>query len=642
MIIAAFAVLVILTAAVAGIYSYVQDNTFNNIVKLANDMNEINLSIKRLLGFTVGYYDSILAVTGNVTYAKEKTNDYIYSGIINLEHSHMDWASSFIVENLDIRTNWFDFVSWSRGDISLGYTLPKSGLDGIKIAETSALQVEIVSTIGNQSIVNVKKDGQYPDLSLTKNNFYFYVYDYDNRQWNLINPQTEPQISVEGNYILDIPSSIRKDTYFLEVIDNRGILVKAFYSQSGKREYSYAFNWNSTLYQGLNSDSDTIPIELLQNGSLRWLGEKLNTNGNERPIPPLRVSTLRVNQTIDGVNREVPFQIEDWGSGYTVPLGLTSNASILSSRSMIVFLLNHHVSQTTIWWDGSDTATQTSYARTNRYFKNDNPDSGILTNGKLILDLSDSQSVRATVNGVTSTVEFLRVNGRTQVYGSGISYTIHHGIVRDVTQQEAEWAGGITDCPDIYSKIVMTLPANATYYTFTVQTIFVPSNVNRTLTELSAVQLVADRGNALTENGMIGGKPIASTSPPNEFYNGGTAWAHHWSEYLDSNNKGAGIMFTNTTNRQLYAFDEFAADKTGALDITQSSKRIELNPIKRFSVRNFQNAYDISWSGAVVVFGSGNSDDTIYPYANNYIYSSSTLYRGLWIIVERPPTVTLS
>ncbi|MDQ1278761.1 MAG: hypothetical protein QG670_21 [Thermoproteota archaeon] len=636
MIIAAFAVLIILTASVSNIYSLVQDNSFTNIVRLANDMNEVNLSIKRILGFTVGYYGSILEVTGNVTYAKEKTSDYIYSGIVNLEHSHMDWASSFIVENLNIKTKWYESVSWSKGNISLVYTLPKSGLDGIKITETSALQVEIVNTIGNQSIVNVEKDGKYPDLSLTKNNFYFYIYDYENCQWNLINLETEPLISVEGNYIIDIPSSVRNDTYFIEVIDSRGISVNAFYTPSGKSEYSYTFNWNNTLYQGMNSD--TIATELLQNGTLRFLGENLNLGNNEKPIPPLRVSTLRVNQTIDGVNREVPFQIEDWASGYTVPLGLTSNESIFSSRSMIVFLLNHHVSKTTIWWDGQDTAIQTSYTQTNQYFQNDNPDSGILTNGKLILDLSDSQNVRATVNGVTSRVEFLRINGRTPVYGSGISYTIHHGIIRDVTQQEAEWAGGITDCPDIYSKIVMTLPANATYYTFTVQTIFVTSNVNRTLTDLSAIQLVADRGNALTEDGVIDGKPRAATSP-SEFYNGGTAWAHHWSEYLDSNNKGAGIMFTNTTNIQLYSFDNFAVDKTGVIDITQSSKRIEMNPIKRSSVRNFQNEYVISWSGAVVVFGSGNSDETIYPYANNYIYSSSTLYKGLWIIVEHPPAI---
>lgn len=638
LIISAFAVILILTAAVASIYSGVQDNPFTETVKLAKDVNEVNLSIKRILGFSVGYYGSILQVTGNATYAREKTDNYIFSGLVNLEHSSLDSASSFEVESLSIRTQWFQSVSWSRGDISLAYTLPSSGLEGIRISETISLQVQMVNTINNQSIVNVKKNGDYPDLSLTKENFFFYDYDNMNHQWNLVNPETEPTISVEGNYILDIPSGVNKDVYLLEVVDDRGIKVEAFYSPSGKSEYKYTFNWNSTLYQGL--DSDTIAVELLQNGTLRWLGEKLDMGNRERPIPPLIVSSIHVNQTIDGINKEVPFQIEDWGSEYTVPLGLTYNASIFSSRSMIVFLLNHHVSNTTIWWNGGDTANQTAYAWTNRYFQNDDPGSGELTNGIITLDLSDSQKVNAEVNGVTSSLEFLRVNGREPTYGSGLSYTIHHGIVRDVIQQEAEWAGGITDCPDIYSHIVITLPANATYYTFTAQTIFLQSAMTRDIDDLSVIQFSADRGAALTEDGVIGGKPIAALSP-SEFYDGGTAWNHQWSEYLDASNRGAGIMFRNATNARLYAFDAFAGDKTGALNIFQSSRKIEMNPIKRYSVQNFQDAYDISWNGAVVISGSGNPNDTIYPYANNYIYSSSTLYKGLWIIVEQPPTIIL-
>ncbi|MCJ7635162.1 hypothetical protein MUP77_22565 [Candidatus Bathyarchaeota archaeon] len=637
LIITAFIVLIILTAAVASIYSGVQNNPFTETVKLANAMNEVDLSIKKILGFTVGYYGSILQVTGNATYAREKTDNYFYSGLVNLEHSHLDSATSFRVERLDIQTQWFQSVSWSRGNVSLDYTLPSSGLEGIKIAQTSSLQVEMVNTINNQSIVNVKKNGNYPDLSLTKDNFFFYSYDNENSQWDQVNPETEPTISVEGNYILDLPSGVSKEVYLLKVVDNRGIIVQAFSSPTGKSQYSYTFNWNSTLYQGLNSD--TIAVELLQNGTLRWLGEKLDIGNRERPIPPLLVSAIHVNQTIDGINEEVPFQIEYWGSEYSIPLGFASNASILSSSSIIVFLLNHHVSQTTIWWDGRDTATQTAYAWTNRYFQNDDPDSGKLTNGKITLDLTNSQRITATANGVTSRCEFLRVNGREPSYGSGLSYTIHHGIVRDVIQQEAEWAGGITDCPNIYSHIVITLPANTTYYTFKAQTIFLPSNLDRDITDLSAIQFSADRGTALTENGVTSGKPVAAISP-NEFYDGGTEWAHHWSEYIDSSNKGAGIMFRDATNTLLYGFDVVAGAKTGALDILQSSRQIEMNPIKRFSVQNFQNAYDISWDGAVTVFSSGNPNDTIYPYANNYIYSSNTLYKGLWIIVEQPPIVS--
>jgi hypothetical protein len=81
-----------------------------------------------------------------------------------------------------------------------------------------------------------------------------------------------------------------------------------------------------------------------------------------KPIPPIPVKAIHVNQTINGIDREVPFQIEDWASDYRIPLGLTGNASIFNNRNMLVFLVNPNVSKVTIWWNGSDTATQTPLA----------------------------------------------------------------------------------------------------------------------------------------------------------------------------------------------------------------------------------------------------------------------------------------
>ena len=97
------------------------------------------------------------------------------------------------------------------------------------------------------------------------------------------------------------------------------------------------------------------------------------------PIPPMPVKAIHVNQTIGGVNQEVPFQIEDWASDYQIPLGLTSNATIFGNRQMIVFLLNYSVSDFTIWWDGYDDANQTAMAYTNNYFTN--PSAGVINNG---------------------------------------------------------------------------------------------------------------------------------------------------------------------------------------------------------------------------------------------------------------------
>ena len=115
------------------------------------------------------------------------------------------------------------------------------------------------------------------------------------------------------------------------------------------------------------------------------------------PIPPLSVGAIHVNQTINGVNQEVPFQIEDWASEYRIPLGMTNNATVFGNRQMIVFLINNQVSKFTIWWNGSDTAVQTSFAYTNRYFT-DNPSGGTLNNGKLNLQFGGF-TVTSTVVG---------------------------------------------------------------------------------------------------------------------------------------------------------------------------------------------------------------------------------------------------
>ena len=54
------------------------------------------------------------------------------------------------------------------------------------------------------------------------------------------------------------------------------------------------------------------------------------------------------------MNRQVPFQVEDWGSDYRVALGLSSNASVFSNKNMLVFLLTQNqmknVTNFKIWW----------------------------------------------------------------------------------------------------------------------------------------------------------------------------------------------------------------------------------------------------------------------------------------------------
>ena len=132
------------------------------------------------------------------------------------------------------------------------------------------------------------------------------------------------------------------------------------------------------------------------------------------PVPPIPVKSIHINETINGVNQQVPFQIEDWASGYTVPLGLSSNTTIFGNRQMIVFLVNTHVSDFTLWWDGSDQAVQTPLAFTNKYFTGDDPSGQTLTNGHLTLHVTDTGkfNVTSTVGSSTSKTTFMNINGK--------------------------------------------------------------------------------------------------------------------------------------------------------------------------------------------------------------------------------------
>jgi hypothetical protein len=386
----------------------------------------------------------------------------------------------------------------------------------------------------------------------------------------------------------------------------------------------------------LKSIDHVITVELLQNGTMRWLGQNLNLTTQEKPVPPIPVKAIHVNQTINGVNQEVPFQVEDWASEYRIPLGLTNNATVFSNKQMIVFLVNVNVSKVTVWWDGSDMATQTPNAYTNVYFTGDDQGSNRLTNGKLTLQFGSSFTVTSTVGGVSSIAHFMRINNEGSTYGADLAYVIHHGVVRDIVHQEAEWGkddsgiGGANGCPNVYASIVLTLPAKATYYTYQLRLMFIDSTQARTITSLYPLNLTTSPAitQLQTENGTVNGIPIVANGSGSF---SSSVWAHHWSQFI-SGTQGAGIMFTNASNQQLYVFDPIAGTSTGALKADNSTRVIELLPVSLAPV-SFTNALDVAWRGAVATFDSA---------ATPMYTLQGTAPTGLWLLVEYPPKVTVA
>ena len=57
------------------------------------------------------------------------------------------------------------------------------------------------------------------------------------------------------------------------------------------------------LFNALQNPSATVAVELLQNGTMRWLGQNLQVTTQTIPVPPVPVKAIHVNETIAGVNQ---------------------------------------------------------------------------------------------------------------------------------------------------------------------------------------------------------------------------------------------------------------------------------------------------------------------------------------------------
>jgi len=778
-IIAALLISIILVSTVMLTYTVILNDSIQVQPQVLTAIDETNFAIKQMLGFSVGYYGSVIRVTGDTSFANQSTFNYTTSGLEYVANTHAEWGAGFSLTNLTVHTYWFNNTSYSTGYLSVTYNLTKLGIYGVQYAPSCGLTVQIVnSTQNNQTSLIVTRDQNEPITDLEQQNFQFFQYQTANSTWTLVSPATSPVAYTNGTYQIQPPAGIDAHSYVVQVEDQRGIIVVAspFSSyvmdltwpstnavsssfgnptQSGSSYSSIDANaivggsftspayaatvYNFTFYgrfssgthnvkavlvlasnqhivtngvsiavsigttaawytgtfptpptispstayvlmvipdtssfnlyytattggtaYGQTGDSyssptdptntannstqysiyancnlparapatDTLVIELLQNGTMRWLGQSLQNTTQSMPIPPLPVKSIHVNQTINGVDSEVPFQIEDWASNYLVPLGLTGNSSVFNDGNMIVFLVNNNVSRVTIWWNGSDLATQTPYAFVNRYFKGDNPSAGTLTNGMLTLQFGGSFTLTSTNGSSSCTATFMRLNGQASTYGASPAYVIASGVVRDIVQQEAEWSNGAPNSPNLYAHIVLTLPANATYYTYELRALFVQSQQNRTIWDLCPIELQSSITQALTENGTTNGYPIVSNAT-GTFYNQSSVWAHHWSQLISGAN-GAGIMFTDAGNSQLYSFDSLAGTQTGELRVNAVAGTIELLPVEIAPV-SFTYPLNAIWCGAVSTF---SNTTPIYQTASGQV-------SGSWLSVEYPPTLAV-
>ena len=626
-IIAALLVAIILAGTLIAVYATVHyGSSQSQTPQTLTATGQTNAALLKALGFTVGYYGSILQVTGNQTYAYANATTYMNSALQYIASMNPSLGENIKMTSLSLSNNWFSNPSISTGELSVVYDLAALGIYGVNYTTSCSLGVQIFnSPNSNQVRINVTQDLTEPLNSLGQQNFNFYFYNYSTANWQLLNPSVAPTISTNGTYLINVPSGIDSSAYMVQVTDSRGIMVEA----SSFNSYNMNFTFSAT------SSSSPAVVELLQNGTMRWFGQDLLNATTARPIPPVAISSLHLCQT--GYTSDIPFQVEDWASQYQIPLSMSSNYTIFGNNQMIVFEVSPSMSQLTLWWNGSDTAIQTSAAYKNIYFTADNPiaGTGTLSNGNVTLQFSypsSSFQIKSTIGTVSSTANFMRIDGSASTYGSSSpNYVIHHGVVRDIVQEEAEWTNGPTNSPNVYSQIVFTLPANVTYYTYQLRLIYINSTVARNINDISPIQLTTSISpvQAMTENGTLNGIPNV-TNGTGTFTNS-TGNAHHWSQLINNVTlQGTGIMFTDRENQELYAFDSMAGKFTGALYVSSSTPVIELDPVTSTGPVSFTSAPDLTWSGAVDTFNGINP-----IYANNGT-------SGLWPVVEQPPTISVN
>jgi hypothetical protein len=654
-VIAAFLVVLVLITAINISYTRIQSNMSAEPVSILNPTQRISKAIDNILAFSVSYYASIVNVTGDYMYAQNATTDYLIGGFNKLAHSEADANPTFNLESLNssdpadvpFKVKWYKKQSSSNGTLSLTYDLPSIGLYGVRYNYQASLRVNALKMESGRLSLKVYSD-EVADLSLTEDSFRFLQYNSTLKKWISIYP-TSVEILSDGTYSISLPPTANENLCFVEVRDNRGIIVRGAYLKDVNTDgdnldftrYTINLDWNDIAYPD-TMVNDYVALEYLQNGTVRYLGQSLNS-GDERPIPEIPVRLLRVNQTINSINRECRFQVEDWDANFRVPLGITSNNTLFSGDNMIVFLVNHNVSAVTVWWTDDDSAKQTPLAIDNVYFSDDIGNSKLESNVRghpFVLDFKqwNAPSYYFTSdydNGKVIVKSYLGyTNSSAPVFPAEMTYVVYNGIVRDIVSQTAVVDTTDGSMPTIYYNFVITLPANCTYYTYQITNTMLETTQARRIDDLSLIKLrITDDAEkyVMTEFDNEIMEVVSPTSYPSQ-YKG----ANRWIEYLTFSKDmytGAGIMMMQESVDEVFKFDrDISPLTTGRFNVLNSD--LLVSPVLLIPLTNYQQYSQVTWHGAVTLFYTESLDDTIY-----YKDGSNNVH-GLYALVVYPPTVS--
>jgi hypothetical protein len=114
-IIAAALLAIILISAVAVTYSIINFSLPKEQSNVSSSVYEVNNSLKQMLEFAVGYYCSVLQVTGNASFAQNLARNYLSSGFEFIANSHPELNPSIRISSMNFSVRWYESLQLQYG-----------------------------------------------------------------------------------------------------------------------------------------------------------------------------------------------------------------------------------------------------------------------------------------------------------------------------------------------------------------------------------------------------------------------------------------------------------------------------------------------------------------------------------------------
>ena len=159
-IIAALLVAIILAGTLIAVYATARyGSSQSQTPQTLTATDQTNAALLKALGFTVGYYGSILQVTGNQSYAYANATTYMNSALQYISSMNPSLGEAINITSLSLSNNWFSNPSMSTGKLSVVYDLAALGIYGINYTTSCSLGVQIFNSPNNNQVrINVTQD----------------------------------------------------------------------------------------------------------------------------------------------------------------------------------------------------------------------------------------------------------------------------------------------------------------------------------------------------------------------------------------------------------------------------------------------------------------------------------------------------